>query len=794
MPPIEVAKNASNQELYRPLVAMAKIPENADRISRVTKGVEAWMAAGDGEKPDEEQRMRDSFIGGLTKFGVKEILVETKDKKRYRVGQMPDGFRIINFKDLLDVSLDEKYSPQLRNELSQYADMVAMGTAEALVNTLINEGKVVGLYNENNLKDILDKDIVSGDHNVLFGVSDLASGIARNVRFGEENQGDDLRDGVELTEEEMRGEGGDVQKQILEEMRKMNANFTGAADSGKTYQSGKDKEEGSGGKSGNEAVMASLLGRQVGGDKEGGPSGQALMAQELLKHQLTGMSELEVKTWVLSVTDLLADNSLFWAGGWQQLTTYIDTQLSSFKDRYGLGENEEYGSFIEMKKFARAVATTRIQEAAIMHCDSTLETYLNMLPPADSMSEYVWNDGMKDQLLGDEVIGGVHDWLMEDAFSMENGAERMNEFRLGLADMDALAREYAYEFKQSEVFESYKEKMGGEWTDDLLIKQARTAISVFVVDDYIPWCAWVHSNLDTQVNGETISWMHRADLKAKRRAKAAEENFSNPAMTDVEIWNSTLEVNKDGGTGISHPLFVLVRPVDLLRIKNVYGEDLLGRLDDAFWMLTSEKWILKRDMDTPNKRITEKKTRMPPLSKMGWKDLVRYAKAWSMMIGNPQGDKLANMEKVVDASQQIQNMFSVPFYKEEIAGSIIGDILSVKIDALLVGKKTDSFLTNMLRTVAILGDYPKEQAAVVGQFYGTDLATDFGTYRDAISRLNLNLDTEEFVKARRRLATSLKDEKWVKLALGVKGTYLAADLIQAIVGSMKGGGGAGKRR
>ncbi|MBP9818174.1 hypothetical protein KBC75_05530 [Candidatus Shapirobacteria bacterium] len=566
-------------------------------------------------------------------------------------------------------------------------------------------------------------------------------------------------------------------------------------------------------------LTAAMLASKMSGVKEGGLDGASpAVTAELLKHRLEGVSEAQVKAWVFGVTDLMTSNELFFANGWQQLIQYVGNQLgtmrgeidklnmadyeklSTLKSKSNAGERQKIIQQIEARNkgferadsFVEAVVTVKVQEAAILHCDSTLETYLQMVPPADSMNRYVWNKDLLNSLEADPIIGDVHGWMQFDAYNGFNKGRSIDNLRKNLDDLDGFADKFARSILgDPKRLAYYKETYGSDWNPELVKTQARVAIATFIVDDYVTWSAWVNENAGKKVpafkndgkpaGSEVIGFADPAKLKQRKRLRASDSNFEHPEMGDVTMWKVKLDFG-DGGTGIDHPLFVAVRPVDLLRVKNVYGEDIIGPLEKAISRLANAKWMKGRD-------------EFPKMSEVGYKDMMRFVKFWSGMIGGPQADMLGVVDaKTVGAAQQAQNMFSDQEGKEKIVGSVVGDVLAVKIRALLTGKSAnENFMTNMFRTMAVVGDFPKEQTTMLASLFGADASQSFGLIAEYINRLNLNINTPAFLQAKKMLQVSVTDQRFVEAAVGFKHAYLIADFAGAIGGLFSGGSG-GKRK
>jgi len=582
-------------------------------------------------------------------------------------------------------------------------------------------------------------------------------------------------------------------------------------------------------------------------NKNGGSelgSSNAISLQELYRHPLTDFSPEEIRKWGANLVLRLGNDSLFFNQGWTQLASFIDAQTYEAKNKIRLsgGEREkveeEYKLVENACKFVEAAVTVRAHEEALYASDAVLTTYVAALPPADRMTDkrYLWESRNAAGLLqvneteykkGEKkeiepsILNTVHDDLLYRAYSMEKGGVSVDDLRQQLKYRDELAQDYFYKIKDNKKL---MDKFEGLSNDEIK-NQARLAVSMFIVEDYVPWANWIYTNVGKEIpvwewkdgkwesNGTSkFDWIEKSDLIKKRRSKMSDERFTGQKEEEVEIWSTDImtkrpridkdkkEVRENGDivydvfkTGLENPLMTLIRPVDVLRVKRDFAEDINRPLHEAFYALTSEIWMVKqggRDKVT-HEVIKDRVKSFPKTSELGFKQVSRWAKAWEKMIGDSHGDKVESMEGVSEGAGKIVNMFSTyenNWDRENLAGAIVGNIWAAKIKAAL-SRGDENFVSNLLRTGAILGEYNKEQSMLVSQIYGSDMSQDFGVIRDAISRLNLNIETPAFKMARKMIVTSSTDEKNLDILYGTKKAFVIANTVGSFISGFKGKGG-----
>ena len=452
--------------------------------------------------------------------------------------------------------------------------------------------------------------------------------------------------------------------------------------------------------------------------------------------------------------------------------------------------------FEKAKIFAEAVATLRIQETALAHCDGALGVYLERIPPIDAMDRYLWNKEYVEALDADPVIGDIHRWMLADAFDASDGGASIKKLRDNLSDLNSFANKYADSILGNpRDIEYYRQRYGESFDHSMVRLQARTAISLFVVNDYLKWVGWFHTNLDKDIplydgdgnpTGEKdrIAWAHRSDIREMRRASASEVGFGGQKMAAIELWKSKMNFgDSKAGLPFDYPILSILRPGDVLYVKNVYGADIVRDIDEAFGRLTKEAFMMRRSDD--GRSVLSTLNTVPTLAEMGQKSFQRWVAAYDILVGGTKADKLPIVDaKTLGAAEKIQDIQGSPYWKEELAGGIMGDILAVKIKAMMLGRP-DGAISNMLRTVAITADTSKEQSAMVTQLWGSDSSAEFGMIAETLARLNLRLYTPKFVLAKRMLATGVTNPRYVDAAIVAKYTWIALDVAADLLGVKK---------
>jgi len=124
--------------------------------------------------------------------------------------------------------------------------------------------------------------------------------------------------------------------------------------------------------------------------------------------------------------------------------------------------------------------------------------------------------------------------------------------------------------------------------------------------------------------------------------------------------------------------------------------------------------------------------------------------------------------------------------KEIALGFAVGEIFAIKVKALLSARKSN-FVDNMARALALdPRSVPREHQQAQGAVLGGGLDAEYGQIMELMSRLGLNLETDNYKKAMAALLTEVPDLEKAPQFLALKRGLLGVRGVLNVVGAIGG--------
>ncbi len=551
----------------------------------------------------------------------------------------------------------------------------------------------------------------------------------------------------------------------------------------------------------NIAEMMALL-QQVGKDSDPAQAGGTVAALQAMESvpSPTSIDHAEIMQWTYRMMDVMAREPLFWAGtAWQQIGPFLERQvrqLYSAVPDYNVDDKGIRTLVSKEERMAKeigllqAIVACRMQEGAILHCDGDPSSYASYLPPPGKMTDYLWKRGQIETIETESpMIAQVREWLVKRAYG---GGDLSTEVDKGLKSTDSM-NIWAEKITRDIMRDNLGGKVSGELHNKILKEEVRTAIALFVVEDYAEWALWVNKVSTEQGGLAKVPWMIPENPKLP--SAPGESSVWNQRVKDksgqltwVQIWGADFSGSK-GSTCVQHPYCSFMRPVDLYRFKSSWNETVLGDLETNLKYLAVQKWAYKDDGTPSDNKI---RSMLKP-SLMSPKDFDRYQKMIGSWIGGTQADGLDNFKDWLKGAEQLKALLQTRTDALDLGGQVAGDIFYDKVLAFMGNRKSE-FL-KVLSFALSGGDTTweiKEIQAARGEVLGTTGVGEFGQLFETISRINLHMRTEKFDKAVAMLLTGEPDpDRAPKLVNVKKGAIIGQGLLTAL-GDLSGSGG--KRR
>lgn len=505
-------------------------------------------------------------------------------------------------------------------------------------------------------------------------------------------------------------------------------------------------------------------------------------------------SREEISKWALRVTDNMARGSLFFAGSWQQVGPYLERQIESmFAGDKSPGAEQRK---TREKEYVQAIFTCRIQEQAILHCDGDPSKYASFLPPPDVMNDYMWKEGVVSLVEGNAdkkigTIGEIRRYLRQMAYTPTGGEEIAKRLKSG-GTINIYAEELAEKIKGKKTFKNEK-------NEDILIsldssfegcetEAARTAIALFIVEDYAQWSLWSCKTSVEEGGLDKVPWM-KLDPEKKKEDKDAPNKSAvwtkrvidkTGRMGWVQLWGPDFP-GAVGNTCVQHPYCQFMRPVDLYRLKSSWNEEILQPLEESLCDLALRKWAY----DDEGKKKGDGARNMLSPSKVGAKDFNRWNSMMSTWVGGSQADSLDNFKDWLKGAEQLKALLQLQSNVLDLGGEVAGDIFYAKVKAFMSMQK-DDFLKSLSIALSSTGDDIREIQAFKSEMLGSTGVGEFGQLFESISRINLHMGTEKYYKGIAMLQTGVGDpEKALKL-LSLKKRAVKAQGVFSVIGALAG--------
>lgn len=486
-------------------------------------------------------------------------------------------------------------------------------------------------------------------------------------------------------------------------------------------------------------------------DAKSGPSGQAQLYKELQGVALDAPDRSAIFDFVNQVSGMLRRNPLGWAGGWQQVAPYVSSMIDN---QFPGQDSPEY---FETKKYAEALLTVSMYETAIYHCDESLEAYLQLLPPVESMTNYVWNEGYRKELTKDPLINSVYKWMYEDAYNVtgkageKSPAETLLEVLQSPQSIDEYCTKMAEDItKDAELMgefrKLYLDHNFGALIPEQVRDKVRTSMALFIVDEYPLWMG--HLNRLSTKTGKP-DWIESTIVQ--RRANAGDET----SMVPVRLFSS----DRIGAykTCIAHPFLALQFPGNVLRLKGgSYGEEVLQEYEKGMGYVAVSKFSTYDKAKDPNvKDVTEIRWNHP--SEIGGKQIGRYSKAATAIVGDLYGSGFEGFKDLEVAVQQLQNMDpSSERWKYDEVGWVVSKFLECKLIAARAGDPREAWEIWSANIALVSGGDVSELAKVAQEVTGADKAGAFGVLRDLRAQYGLKIGTKELQHRLKEFMTGVK--------------------------------------
>lgn len=450
---------------------------------------------------------------------------------------------------------------------------------------------------------------------------------------------------------------------------------------------------------------------------------------------LSGNGRREIDEWMYKLVDSVGKESLFFAGGWQQILPYVEGSMSA------LGFDERRLSE-EMARAKSKILCVHIREV-IFHCDDDTNSFEQRLVPAALLPEYQWNSEMAGMIKADPVVDLFREWYVdgenaiaysdrgdeiikrlkgrkemkkpESEWTVEEWAEQGKEKRERVREWAEELTDYVLESEEVKtLLEASCEKMEpGSWNEGVLKERFMMAISYFLVEDYPRWVSWALTNASNK-NEEVVKearWLEGLKTSLVRKSSKGE-------MREITSWSSD-------ALGIKHPFVSLVRPVDLVRFKGGWDETILRPIERALVRLSVGKW---------DKGV------VPTPSTVGQKDLARWNALWTAVIGNPRGDAIDDFEDLMKGFDKMVDLDPNRKNRDDYYGWIAGEIIWGKVLALTAGTRGSGYFDNIVKALAIeTSSIPKEKAQAMAAMMDSGFQAEFGQIAEIMNRLSLKL-------------------------------------------------------
>lgn len=494
--------------------------------------------------------------------------------------------------------------------------------------------------------------------------------------------------------------------------------------------------------------------RLVNTGNEGGVSGQAVIARELGKYELSSSELVDITRFAHSLANMVRRNPLGWAGGWQQVAPFLSSEVNKkFEGRMGSGE------YKKAKEMSEAILTVAMYEAAVFACDETLSSMMQMVPPVESMGEFVWNETYRQRLKDDPVVNSVFQWMFEDAYDLEqkNG---------GLSPAENLLKSFADKYTiegyceglsksiqgdkalLGELKQLYKRHGMGELDVEQIGEKVRTAMSLFIVDEYPVWAAHLNQVSRNKNDADDPIWLKKNVVENRIGPDSGETD-------DVLLFNS----NKFGDykTCVSHPFLSLMYPGNLLRLKaGSYGEEVLEQFEMGMDYVAASQFTVKTK--NADGRYVIEGWRRP--SEIGGKNINRFNKAWVAFAGDPFGSGFEGYKDFEVGVQQLMNMEGVDrHWKQVEVGWVVSKVLEAKLIAARAANPSSKYEIWAANVALVGAGNISEMEKVVSEFLGADKAGAFGVLRDLKAQYGLRVGTKELVHRIKEFQTGVKGPK-----------------------------------
>lgn len=501
---------------------------------------------------------------------------------------------------------------------------------------------------------------------------------------------------------------------------------------------------------------------------------------------LSETTEEAVMNWATQAIDQLGREQLFFSGvGWQQFGPYMEREVRSLFKSTGKSE-KELGNAVEI---IRAVVAPRMYEEVMFHSDGAIANVVNFLPKAGIFEVNEWNNDRKKILLKNPMVQYFYDQLYFDI--QKQPLELLSKIK-----NPEMSNQMAEELRERVTVDK-KHDYGYQNTDKRTLQGlARTAISVFVIDDMPNVIMWLNQRarsnpvernviIDGKVVKKTFFEVDGIDVNQRLEGRRINQDR---IRNVVEVFDTKFnkydaaDQKEDAIMSYDNPLVGLRRPVDIYRVNNVWNEEVLKEMEQALWFTGDQVFVSEGkpvDLITHREKEGPGVKRFKSWSKINLKTLERWDSMISGFFGGTQGGDLDDFSKLEEGFDKLQKLIQNKENMENIGGAIAAKVIKAKTMALL-SESRGGFNNNLIRALALeRSSIPREISDALGKVMGSGMDADFGVIKELVSRLGFNfIGSNDMIQALNMMITETRDPQKAGKNIKIK---KAAMYLKAIV-------------
>lgn len=452
---------------------------------------------------------------------------------------------------------------------------------------------------------------------------------------------------------------------------------------------------------------------------------------KLIEHENPASSDGRQRFFYSAVRELTNQDWVF-AKFWQPGGP-VDTVMSELS--FGVNEARRMGQIspveeeeIKSAYEERAIAYFCMEGmlSLVQHSDGALINIVERMPPEVVMEKYGWNEKKSKLISHDPAVAWPLTWIRAHA---ESGA-LLRHFKNGTG----------IQYKQMLVDAMVKDLQWGVYRQKYGIADGVEKSLVHIAFDY-----WQLEDLPD---------FHRRLYKGELNLTDNVPVGGKPSIRDVvEPTKPNMGVLPYDDIYFSN----IDRPVDVTEfVKRVFAKDpeILPLLHGFLTYMDKD---FPRDPEHPDK-IQGLQGRIP--SELTVKDIDKWTKMQSALIGGPQAVGLADFSKFGEGLDALCNLYAkMPDpQRADVLGWMVGEIFYIKVRALMINTDREGFADQIFK-IMNLGeeDTPKEIEGTKGGVLGTGGMGAFGPIARAVGAYGLNVGTEHYNDALAMLHTGIKN-------------------------------------